>query len=86
MKKAVALSYKADSDAPEITAKGSGPVAQNIISMAETHDVPVYEDKKLVNLLTEVEIGNQIPIEVYDLVAKILVLVGDIDELYAKIK
>ncbi|ONI46751.1 flagellar biosynthesis protein FlhB [Candidatus Epulonipiscioides saccharophilum] len=86
MKKAVALSYTGDSDAPEITAKGSGLVAQNIIAMAQTHDVPVYEDKKLVNLLTEVEIGKQIPIEVYDLVAKILVLVGDIDELYAKIK
>ncbi|WP_010166943.1 EscU/YscU/HrcU family type III secretion system export apparatus switch protein [Candidatus Epulonipiscium viviparus] len=84
MKKAVALSYKAE--APEVTAKGKGKVAENIIATAEKNEIPVYEDKNLANLLTEVEIGSQIPEEVYELVAKILIMVGDIDELYAKIK
>ncbi|OOB79305.1 MAG: flagellar biosynthesis protein FlhB [Epulopiscium sp. Nuni2H_MBin003] len=86
MKKAVALSYKAGDSAPEIVAKGQGKVAENILEQAQKNDVPVYQDKKLVNILTEIEIGNKIPPEVYELVAKILVFVGDIDELYAKTK
>ncbi|OOB77559.1 MAG: flagellar biosynthesis protein FlhB [Epulopiscium sp. Nele67-Bin001] len=84
MKKAVAVSYKGGDSVPEIVAKGKGHVADKIIDEAEKNDVPVYEDKKLANLLTEFEVGSQIPPEVYDLVAKILIFVGDMDELYAK--
>ncbi|ONI44192.1 flagellar biosynthesis protein FlhB [Candidatus Epulonipiscioides gigas] len=86
MKKAVALSYEGGATAPLVVAKGKGKVAENIIAEAEKNDVAVYEDKNLANLLTEVDIGSQIPAEVYELVAKILVFVGDIDELYAKTK
>ncbi|OON96284.1 MAG: flagellar biosynthesis protein FlhB [Epulopiscium sp. Nele67-Bin005] len=86
MKKAVALSYKEGSAAPEVVAKGKGKLAENIIEEAEKNDVPVYQDKQLANILTEVEVGSQIPPEVYDLVAKILVFVGDVDELYARSK
>lgn len=86
MKKAVALSYKEDMVAPMIVASGSGKVAENILAEAKKNQVPVYEDKKLATILTELEMGEAIPQELYEIVAKILVFVGDMDELYAKTK
>lgn len=84
IKRAAALNYTKDMDAPQVTASGKGYVAENMIKEALEQDVPVYEDAKLATLLTELEIGEQIPSEVYDIVAQILVFVGDLDELYAK--
>ncbi len=86
MKKAVALSYKEDMVAPTIVASGSGKVAENILAEAKKNQVPVYEDKKLATILTELDLGEAIPQELYEIVAKILVFVGDMDELYAKTK
>lgn len=86
VKRAAALSYNENMNAPTIVASGKGKVAENIIKEAEKNDVPVYQDKKLATILTEMEIGEQIPEELYELVAKIMVFVGDMDELYAKTK
>ena len=86
IKKAVALSYKEDMVAPTIVASGSGKVAENILTEAKKNQIPVYEDKKLATILTELEIGEAIPQELYEIVAKILLFVGDMDELYAKTK
>lgn len=86
IKKAVALSYKEDMVAPTIVASGSGKVAENILTEAKKNQIPVYEDKKLATILTELEIGEAIPQEFYEIVAKILLFVGDMDELYAKTK
>ncbi|MGL4344124.1 MAG: EscU/YscU/HrcU family type III secretion system export apparatus switch protein [Cellulosilyticaceae bacterium] len=83
-KVAAALSYKKEMNAPQIVAKGKGFVAENILEEAKMKNVPVYEDAKLATLLTELEVGQQIPSELYDIVAQILVFVGDMDDLYAK--
>lgn len=85
-KKAVALSYKEEMNAPTIVASGKGKVAENILEKAKEHDIPVYQDKKLATLLTEIEIGQQIPEELYEIVAKIMVFVGDMDDLYERTK
>lgn len=84
MKKAAAISYTAGMNAPKVVAKGQGAVAENILEEGKVHNIPVYEDKELATLLTEIELGEQIPPELYDLVAKIMVFVGDMDELYTK--
>lgn len=83
-KKAVALSYSEDMKAPKVIASGSGIVADNIISEAKKNSVPVYEDNKLATILAELQVGDQIPSELYEVIAQILVFVGDMDELYAK--
>ena len=85
-KRVAALSYTEDMTAPKIIASGKGKIAENILKEAEKNDIPVYEDPKLATILTELEIGSQIPEELYELVAKIMVFVGDMDELYAKTK
>lgn len=86
MKKAVAISYDDTVVAPKVVASGKGSIAENILETAKEHAIPVYEDANLATLLTELEVGEQIPKELYEIVAKILVFVGDVDSLYAKIK
>ncbi len=85
-KKVAAISYQGDMAAPKVIASGSGHVADNILEEAAKHDIPVYKDKKLATLLTELEVGEQIPEALYNVVAEILVFVSDLDELYQKAK
>lgn len=78
-KKAVAINYKPGDRSPKVIAKGQGFVAQKILENAQINDVPVYEDKALTQELSKLEIGNNIPPELYDVVAQVLVFVSDLD-------
>ncbi|WP_138493994.1 EscU/YscU/HrcU family type III secretion system export apparatus switch protein [Paenibacillus pinistramenti] len=72
-KKAVALKYDpAVSDAPVVAAKGRGYLAQQILDKAEEHGIPVQEDAALVEVLSKLDLDQQIPPELYALVAEIL--------------
>lgn len=84
-KKAVALSYQAEDSAPKVIAKGSGKVAENILESAQKHDVPVYQDEKLAKILTQLEIGQNIPPELYAIVAEVLVFITDLDYLQEQV-
>lgn len=76
MKKAVALRYdKGRDDAPKVTAKGKGRVAENIIELAKEHGVPVKDDPDLVEVLASLEIDQAIPPEIYVAVAELLAFV-----------
>lgn len=85
MKKAAAIKYSPGETAPAVVAKGSGYVADKILEKAELADIPVYKDEKLVEALTKVDLGDNIPPELYEVVAEILVFVDDLDNLYQKI-
>ena len=80
-KQAIALSYNPGDEAPSIVASGTGIVADRIIEKAKEHDVPLYEDSKLANTLSKLEIGDMIPPELYGVVAQILVFVDNLDKL-----
>ena len=70
---AVALRYQPDQEpAPKITAKGSGYIAERIIKLAKTHGVPVREDKNLVQVLSLLDLNEEIPTSVYKAVAEIV--------------
>lgn len=79
VKKAVALSYNSDDDAPKVIAKGEGLVAENIVKKAMESDLPIYEDKDLVDNLIQVDIDNSIPVELYEAVAEILLYIHRLD-------
>ncbi len=83
-KKAVALKYDKDQVAPEVVAKGSGYMAEKILEKGKESDIAVYEDKQLVDELTKLDIGDNIPPELYEVVAKILLFIGDLDKLQNK--
>jgi len=74
--KAVALKYNKGIDkAPRVTAKGKGYIAEKIISLAKSHDIPIKEDPDLVNVLAELDLHDEIPPELYMVVAELLAFV-----------
>lgn len=78
-KKAAALTYDINSSAPRVTAVGMGKIAEKIIETAEENKVPVVYNKELTDMLTKVDIGDEIPYELYDIVAKVIAYVMDVD-------
>ncbi len=85
LKTAVALAYEPGDSAPKILATGKGEVAERIIEKAKENDVPFYQDNKLAETLSRLQIGDAIPPELYDVVAEILVFVDDMDRMKAKL-
>ncbi len=72
-KRAVALKYDPGrTDAPVVVAKGRGRVAETILEKAHEAGVPIQEDAALVEVLSKLDLDQQIPGELYDLVAEIL--------------
>ncbi|MCI8427685.1 MAG: flagellar biosynthesis protein FlhB [Lachnospira sp.] len=85
-KVSVALEYTPGEEAPKIIASGKGVLAEKIIEKAKESDVPIYEDSKLANTLSKLELGDMIPPELYEVVAEILVFVDDCDKMKSKVK
>ena len=83
-KQAIALSYDPNEDAPKVIASGTGALAERIIEKAKEVDVPIHRDDKLADTLSELEIGDMIPPELYEVVAEILVFVDQMDKIKAK--
>jgi len=68
---AVALHYN-KIDAPTVTAKGVGDVADMILKIAEENNIPLHEDKDLVTLLSKLELGDEIPEILYRAIAEVI--------------
>ena len=80
-KTAVAINYdKTVMAAPKLVAKGSGIIAERLIEMARENGIPIVEDKVLVETLDQLNVNQQIPAELYQVVAEILVSVYRADE------
>lgn len=74
--KAVALKYTQKKDsAPRVVAKGRGEIAEKIIEVAKEHNVPVYEDKNLTQILEALDLETEIPAELYRAVAEVLAFI-----------
>lgn len=71
-KKAVALSYDEEGQsAPIVLASGMGYLAERIVDIAVEEGIPVYEDDSLATILTQLELGSEIPEELYQAVVDI---------------
>ena len=71
---AVALHYDRQG-APRVIAKGKGTIGAKIIEVAKAHDIPIEENEVLAGALSNVELGEEIPVELYKAVAEVLVFV-----------
>ena len=80
-KKAAALKYEQNFEAPVVTAAGMGKVAERIIEKAQENDVPIVYNKELTDLLCNVDIGENIPTDLYEAVAHIIAYVTDLDRI-----
>ena len=84
---AIALEYDPNNDnAPKVVASGQGIRADKIVETAKENKVPVHKDSKLADTLSRLEVGQEIPPELYEVVAEILVFVDAMDKIRAKAK
>lgn len=75
-KKAVALRYNQElEDAPKVVAKGQGKIAEKIIELALAHDIPIKDDPDLIEVLSSLELDEEIPSEIYVAVAELLAFI-----------
>jgi flagellar biosynthesis protein len=71
---AVALHYDRKG-APRVVAKGRGTVGDKIVAVAREHGVPIEDNEVLAGALANVELGDEIPAELYKAVAEVLIFV-----------
>lgn len=71
---AVAISYKpGEMTAPRVVAKGAGKIAERIREIARENQVPLVENRPLArNLYKNVEVGREIPDDLFQAVAELL--------------
>jgi flagellar biosynthesis protein len=69
--KATALKYDGK-NAPTVVAKGSGGLAEKIIAVAKEHNIHIHNDPILLEVLSRLELGDEIPKQLYLAVAKII--------------
>lgn len=74
-RKAVALIYNSNEKAPRVIAKGYNRIAEKIIEIAKRNEIPIEFDNFLVDVLIQLEIGDYIPEELYEILAEILAFV-----------
>ncbi|MDR0951715.1 MAG: EscU/YscU/HrcU family type III secretion system export apparatus switch protein [Oscillospiraceae bacterium] len=87
IKRAAAIKYEPGADeAPVLAAFGEGYVAEKIVSVAKQSGVKVVEDPSLASMLSKMSVGDQIPEELYEVVARVLIFVSDVDKKYGALK
>ena len=70
-REAVALGFDGH-NAPKVTAKGTGIVADEIIALAKEAGVHIHKNAHLSNFLQRLELGDEIPKELYLLIAELI--------------
>ncbi len=68
------LSKKKKNSAPKVLASGKGESAAKIISLAKEHGVPIKEDEDLIEILSKLDLGDEIPPNMYKAVAEVFCL------------
>jgi len=70
-KRAVGLKYE-QGGAPKVIAKGYGELAQEIITLAQENDVMIHQDEQLSQFLHQLDLGQEIPKELYIVIAELI--------------
>ncbi len=80
---AAALEYDTERDAaPRVVAKGRAAIAEKIIALAREHNIPIHSDPGLVSMLSQLDIDQHIPVELYRAVAEILSFIYRVNNRY----
>lgn len=76
IKKAAAIMYNGQAhDAPQVVAAGQDEVAEKIIALAQKNGIHIHKDGDLVEILSKVPVGHEIPEDTYRIIAEILAFV-----------
>jgi flagellar biosynthesis protein len=83
--RAAAISYDpGEHDAPVLAAFGQGHVAEKILAVAKESGIPIVPDPSLASMLSKISVGDEIPPELYEVVARVLTFVGEVDRSYGE--
>lgn len=75
-RKVAALKYRHGVDlAPKLVAKGQGYVADQIIALAKANGIPIHEDRNMIEVLSAIDLYEQIPPQLYKAVAEVLAFI-----------
>jgi len=75
-RRAIGLKYQPRSDnAPKVIAKGKGKVAEKIIEIAREHNIHIHNDPDLIEVLSGLDLNEEIPADLYVVVAELLAFV-----------
>jgi len=77
----VALKYQKGYRAPKVIAKGSGYAAERILNIAKENDILIHTDKNLAEGLNKLDLGSDIPPELFEIVAQIYTFIDKIDSI-----
>jgi len=77
---AISIQYDESMSAPKVTAKGTGHIAKEIIKLAKEHNIPLQSDNTLIELLSQVEIDEEIPELLYEAIAQVLIFAYQLSE------
>jgi len=84
---AVALKYRTATDrAPKVTARGMGKIAEKIIEIAKEHHIYIHEDPDMVEILSTLDINEEIPPDLYVVVAELLAFVYSLNKNFSNKK
>lgn len=89
-RKAIGLKYNtAENDSPTVIAKGFGDLADEIIALAQQNGVMIHEDPHLSDLLARMDLGQEIPEQLYHVIAELIafsyVLQGQFPESWSNV-
>jgi len=80
-REAIALSYDDQKmSAPKVVAKGRGELAERIIEQAKLHHIPIQEDPSLVEILSKINMNEQIPEELFQVVAEVFAFIYRVEK------
>ena len=66
-------------DAPKVIAKGQGKVAEKIIEIAKEHQLHIHNDPDLIEVLSQLDINEEIPPDLYIVIAELLAFVSSLN-------
>ncbi|MDX8397234.1 MAG: EscU/YscU/HrcU family type III secretion system export apparatus switch protein [Mariprofundaceae bacterium] len=85
-RQAVALKWNPTKQlAPNVSASGSGAVADEILRLAEQHGIPIQHNSDLLQVLSLLDVGESIPIEIHNAIAEILAFIYWSNQQYEEI-
>ncbi|SDN39702.1 EscU/YscU/HrcU family type III secretion system export apparatus switch protein [Alkalicoccus daliensis] len=80
---AVVISYdEAEGNEPRVIASGKGYVAEKILKMAEENNIHMEEDASLLENLLDLDLGENVPPQLYAVIAEILLLIEELERSY----
>lgn len=61
--------------APKVVAKGKGVIAEKMLELAKEHGVPIHHDPELLEALSRLDVQQEIPGELYQVMAEVLTFI-----------